>query len=195
MDTSPNRAEVLTTYARYYIQMQAQNLCRQSGFNSSEKDDLIQELTLRALQKAHLYDPSRGASLDTFFNRVIRSEIQMMRRERKRQKRAEGLLIQSIDMPVGAGDGIKSALSETISEADRHRVTGDGQRTMTTEDREAFDSVIASLPDYLRDAALKLKKRSVLAVAKEMGISRRQLNKDIRQLRERFQLAGFGSEP
>lgn len=62
----------LTPYAKSLIAFKAKQLCRKPGFGRCDEDDLVQDLTLCLLEKGDRYDPSRGASIDTFAIRRAR---------------------------------------------------------------------------------------------------------------------------
>lgn len=111
-------------YVQSLIQRKASQLCRKRCFSGADQRDLIQELTGRLIAKASKYDPGRGASLDTFANRVIESEVKMLLRDAGRQKRAAGHTASSLDGDNAVVGGKPVPLTEVVTDHDRHRLTG-----------------------------------------------------------------------
>ena len=173
----------LSAYARSLIQLKARQLCQHPGFGFSDQPDLEQDLTLALLRKLHLYDPRRGASEDTFAARVIDSAAKMILRASLRAKRAPGRRGRSLD----AGGG------NVVSEVDGDRRRGDSPSQLSElELQEAMASALAELTPIQAEVARRLGERPVAAVARELGVSRRQVNGVVAALRERFIQAGLG---
>lgn len=190
MRSAPCGEAVFTAYAKRLIRFKSKQLSRLPGFTPSDEEEIAQELGLRLWRKAHLYDPNRGASWNTYANRVVSSESKMILRERGRKKRAGGFGLQSIDVPP-ATDARLPALSQILSEADRRRAIGSPDQ-LAIDEREALATVFGVLPPNLRRVWQILETKPIFAVAKELGVSRRQLAKIIDQLRCALDQAGFG---
>src|SRR4051812_1985208 len=92
----PHHAPV-SAYARNLIQRKARQISRRAGFSRSDVQDIEQDLTLALLRKLPQFDPRRGASPDTFADRVIISAVKMMLRDAGRQKRAAGRHARSLN--------------------------------------------------------------------------------------------------
>lgn len=192
MGASPVRSDVLTAYARILIQRKARQLCRKPGFSRSDQEDLVQELTLRLLQKADCYDPERGASIDTFADRVINSAVRMILRDRRRIKRAAGLTASSLEGTAIELDGKPMRLVDSISSEDSQRRTLKEPGELTSRDIAELAQLVESLPPDLREIAQRiLHGGTVASIAREKRESRRQIYNAIRRAKAYFQEAGF----
>lgn len=184
---------VLGAYARKLIRFKAGQLARKSGFQQSEQEDLEQELTLHLLRQAHHFDPQR-ASLSTFIDRVVNSRVVSLLRDRHRQKRAPGYTAQSLDTPP-ADSVSPSDLAGSLTEADHCRRIG---QSATSEERGRERTIDVSealtrLSPELRDLCRRLMAGSVASVARDLGVSRRQIQKAVGQIRTHFESMGLGS--
>lgn len=184
----------LSPYVLSLIQRKAKQLCRRRGFRSADRKDLIQELTARLLAKTGKYDPGRGASLNTFANRVIESAVRMLLRDAVRQKRAAGLAAASLDGGSVIIDGQPVPLTEVVSDADRERVTGGAlaPRTTATELADAVEQALSPLPPFVVEVARQLQVGNASAACKALGVSRRKVYAAIAMIRERLEAAGLG---
>ena len=194
MGADSSRPEVLNDYARNLIQAKANQLVRNSPFRPSDLDDLQQELKLWLWQRSHHYCPSRGA-LTTFIDRAVRSAVATILRDRSRLKRRAGLSARSIDEPVGADVGA-SVMRDLLTGADAARWTGTHVPDDTPERREEAELVqraLATLPAHLAPICSRLMVgMKPAAVARELGISRRQVRKAIEHVRRHFEARGLG---
>ena len=193
----PDAAVLLTAYARSLIRHKSRELCRRPGFSRSDEPDLAQDLTLALLRKAHLYDPGRGASVDTFAGRVIDSEVKMILRARRRKKRAAGYLARSLDADPTDAAGAPGPLADALSDVDRSRrgrlATADP--AAAAETAEALRHALAGLPPFEAEVARHLCEcRSAASVARVMQVSRRRVRAAVEQIRRRCADAGLGPD-
>lgn len=196
MGPGPARDAVLTAYAKSLIAFKAKQLCRKVGFSRSDEEDLVQDLTLSLLEKRDRYDATRGASTDTFANRVVISKVKMILRDRRRIKRAAGFKATSLDCDAPRGTGGPAPLSQVIGGEDRARrgTSGPPDPLASLDRREALDAALASLPPDLAAVAERLRVGSANAAAVELGLSRRRTDAAVAELRRRFEAAGLGPE-
>jgi len=196
MGVTPAPHAVLTAYARYLIQLKARQLCGKRGFSRSDEQDVEQELMMRLLRKAHLFDASRGASPETFADRVIISEVKMILRDRRRKKRSGGFTARSLSDSVSQPNGESTSVGNLVTNADRERVTGApapdpiAERELT----EAVDQALAPLPPSVVEIAKRMKRDSISAIARDLRLSRRQVYAAVAQIRKRFEDVGLGEE-
>jgi len=188
MGNPQSRDAALSAYASSLIKFKARQLDRKSVLRGMDRDDIAQELTFRLLAELHRYDPERGASFDTFADRVINTAIASLLRAQKRQKRAgEAHAVPLDQIYVRVDDGM-ATLRDVLSAADGARRTG-----ADVEDRaEAIMAIVMSLPPEEREFALLRRDGTDASVARDMGISRRQVRNIMARLRARFEAAGFG---
>jgi len=191
MSVGTYQETILTKSAQSLIQIKARQLCDKHGFSRSDFKDLIQELTLRLLEKAHLYDPARGASRDTFADWVITSSVRMILRDRKRIKRAAGLTALSLDVTGTSQDGSEWSLGEMIGVEDRARITFNAVTPNAGERQELLQFAMNSLPKDLAEIAHRLQTGTVASVARDMGISRRQVYRAVAGIRQYFEKVGL----
>jgi len=192
MGPTPARDAVLTAYARSLIKFKARQLSRKPGFSYSDEEDVAQDLTAHLLAQAHRFDPKR-ASVDTFADRVICSAIRMLLRDRHRQKRAAGFAAQSLEgTRAGSDQGVES-LRDGLVEADFRRRIG---TAANDQDRAeliaAVGQAVQSLPSEDQEICRRLIEEPSAAVARDLGISRRQVRNAIDRIRKQFESAGLG---
>lgn len=186
------RAALLSEYARGLIRYKARQLSRKPTFNRSDEEDIEQDLTVHLLSQAHRFDPKR-ASANTFAARVVESAVKMMLRNRRRKKRAAGFSAQSIDCAGSRPPDDAGSLREVLSDADGRRRTG-----TTAGDPEQVERLAAvldayqSLPPELQDVCRRLIDSPAASIARELGISRRQVRNTIERIRSYFESTGLG---
>jgi len=183
---------VLGAYTQKLIRIKARQLIRTPWFERYEREDLQQELLLYVLKHIGKFDPDK-AKLTTFINRIVDSHAAMLVRDRRRAKRAPGFFARSIETlrenvteePVsGAG-----ALAE--DDALRRFGLAAGDPQATRDMRAAVARVVAGLPSPLAEVCARLVDGNAASVARELGISRRQVGHAIAELRRRFTAAGL----
>lgn len=192
MGTGPARDAVFTAYAQSLIRFKAKQLTRKPGFSRSEEEDLAQELTMRLLARADQFDPAR-ASAHTCADRVIRSAIAMLLRDRRRLKRAAGFTAQSLERTCITREHDIAALRDSLDPSDLSRRTGTGNdEARRGETIAAVVEAFRSLPPNLQDICRRLIDGSAASVARNLGISRRQVGTAIEHIRSHFRAAGLG---
>ena len=195
MGVKPASCALLSAYARSHIRIKAKQICSKPGFSRSDEEDLMQDLTMHLLQKAGQYDPSRGASADTFANRVIESQAKMILRARRRLKRGGGLKVQSLNEEQVSHSRRPMSLAHVVDGADRHRrLGGDAPDPISSFDSaEAVARVLKALPADVRPIAHRLQHTTVAAIAKETGVSRRRVYDAVAQIRRQCEAFGLGN--
>src|SRR6185312_15667639 len=174
-------------YAQSLIRFKARQISRKRGFGDSDRDDLNQELILRLLEKASLYDAGRGASLETFADRVVNSAVRMILRDRRRLKRAPEFTALSLETSSVMVDGMPTLLSDAISADDRQRLTF--SEPCDSQDLVAFGASLGSLPPDLAQVAGELMNGTIASAARRLSVSRRQIYRAVARIREHFQAA------
>ena len=186
-----DRAFVVTEYAKALIQAKARQLCRRRGFGPSEQEDIEQELWLMVLEKAKRFDPAR-ARLETFLDRVVSQGVAMLLRSRNRRKRGNGISPLSLENVYITSEGCKP-LSATVSQEDVARRLGTQSEDPIArlDQTEAIESVLARMPERLRDICLRLMTSTLASVARQLGVSRHQVRKAVERARPYFEQAGL----
>ena len=121
----------------------------------------------------------------------------MILRDRGRLKRRAGRAVRSLDRDsVGHGRNREPILlREVISETDQRRRHGASKPTDEEQSDTAADTatVLLQLPPRLREVAqLLLEGAKGAAIARALGISRRQVRSAVAKIREHFRRAGLG---
>lgn len=192
-------SHIYTDYAQTLIRVKARRLIRRTEFREMESGDIENVLALHLLNQAQQFDPKRG-SINTFIARVIDSAVAMLIRERRRGKRtpAAGVSIQSlymmIDQPDDQPDGPPDALWTTLSQADADRRTG-GESMSGIDLFELADDVahlIDALPPDLQAVCRARMNRNRLETENDLGVSRRNYDAALEQIRQHFAQGGLG---
>ncbi|MGI8424197.1 MAG: RNA polymerase sigma factor [Chloroflexota bacterium] len=180
------RGTPVPAYAQNLIRIKARQLSQKRGFRRHEREDLIQELTLRLLTKLPNYDPAR-ASLDTFCDRVIISAVKMLIRDRRRLCRAGDSSTVSLEGQVALVGRHPVPMREALGEDDRLRRLQ--RKACDPELTQGVRELLEALPaDQRRIAGILMHAKSVKAAADEAGIARTTLYKHLRLLRQRFSM-------
>ncbi len=187
---SPHDA-VLTEYAKSLISFKARQLKRKRVFRRESPQDVEQDLTTYLLSRAHLFDPTR-ASANTFADRVIQSGIAMMLRDRVRQKRAPELDNISLEQSSPGSDEEAGSMRDALTEADLRRRLGTASDPERAELNEAVRELLQSLPVEDQRICILRMTGTNESVARELGITPRQVRDALDRLRKRFEAGGFG---
>ncbi len=192
MQSPPARDAALSEYAQSLIRFKAKQLSRKPGFSRTDEDDVAQGLTVRLLERAHLFDPNR-ASVRTFAERVIRSAVAMLLRDRRRQNRAAGFVAQSLEGTRARSDEDVDSLRDMLTEGDLRRRLGTvASNQNRAELIAAVVEVVRSLPAADQEICQRLIEGTVTSVARDLGVSRRQVRNTIKRIRRHFEAAGLG---
>ncbi|HUT61010.1 MAG TPA: sigma factor [Phycisphaerae bacterium] len=152
------------------------------GFTASDREDIEQELMLDLFRRLPRFDPKR-AKRKTFINRVVDHGvarlIERQQAEMRDYRRNGGSLSEEVKTPEG--DRVERA-DLLDAEAYRPGCSVEDDRLLELD----VEAVLAELPDELSVVAIRLRTRSVAAVAREMGITRTALCEQIARLRRSF---------
>ncbi|CAN5266168.1 hypothetical protein BH11PLA2_BH11PLA2_37020 [soil metagenome] len=196
MDHVPGNEAILTDYAKNLIRFKSRQLCRRRDFRSEEPEDVQQYLWLSILKAIHHFDPTK-ASLNTFIDRVVNTAVAMMVRSRERRDELwDGVGTDSLNGPPSQDGATAQRKSQTVTSEDLHRRIGTEpcDEVECREACEAIDHALSAMPNSQRRFCRKLMAGSVKALATELGVSRRQVRKQIADTRPYFERFGLGSE-
>jgi RNA polymerase sigma factor (sigma-70 family) len=192
MGTDAVHAALTTPYVTILIRSKAAGLSRTSGFQRGERGDLEQELTAHVLRQADRYDPARS-SVNTFIDRVVDSAAAMIVRDRRRLKRGAGLHAISLDQTHIQKDQRQMSLAQVVCEDDLRRRSGGAVHDAQQDAELSADlaRAMADLTPQQREVAIRLTRAPEAVVARELGVSRRQMRSVVAAIRERFREAGL----
>lgn len=183
-------------YAQTSIRVKAQQLCRRADFTRSERADVEQDLWLHLLTQAQNFDPDRS-TLNTFIDRMVNSAAAHLVRRRECEMRADGFRTQSLDASPLSQDHPKKSLRSSLSPNDGTRRTFSVPKSDLAdfEDREALRFALASMPADVRDLCSRVMGgETPAALARQLGISRRQIRRMLDEAGRHLQQAGFENE-
>jgi len=195
VDRAQQKDLVLTNYAQNLIKFKARQLGQRRDFQSEEREDLQQELWLAVVKAADEFDASL-ACLDTFIDRIVNTAVAMLVRARSCRKRGNGHRIDSLDSQRAAAGETCEPLTASISAADLARRTGavPQDEALRREDAEAFEYALAHTSQEISDRCRQVMGGTVASVARELGISRRQVRKTLKTAQPFFERAGLNPE-
>ena len=192
--TDPVRSALTAAYIQKLLKIKARQLTRRPEFRRTDPADIEHDLICHVLQQAHHFDPTRGC-VGTFVARIVDSAIGMMCRHRQRLKRAPGFAAISLENTfVGrCSDKLETPLSDVVQEGHLWRRTKPESPSPQWQAELAGDmaDALAALPPQLRAIARRLMQGTENAVARELGISRRQLHKAVDAIRKHLERNGF----
>lgn len=174
------------------IRKKARQIVRRTGFSRSDLADIEQDLRAYLLEQLPRFDPSRG-TLASFVVRLVETRIRLILRDRRLICRAAGFTAVSFERLVVSRDGEQIRGEGVVSEADLHRRLSRDGRTPPEDAalRDAVAALVASLPDDIAELCRSVARDGVAATAQRRDVSRRQIEKVLRSLRERFEIEGF----
>lgn len=194
--SGPAVGDIFNAYAARMVRVKAIGLCVRPEFAGEDREDIEQELTLFLLRQAHYYDPQKS-QLNTFINRVIRSRISTLIRDRSRNRRMPAKCngLQSTEALIDCGDGTIT-IRETLTQADRDRRLGLCGKEHVDEVQLTIDvqEAIASLPANLRPVARSLMTRNFGETKEKMKLSHRVFARQRQQIADHFKARGLALE-
>lgn len=187
------RAALTSTYVTDLVGIKARQLARRPEFRRTDPADIAQDLIGAVLEQAHRFDPARAAVV-TFIARVVDSAAAMLVRHYRRLKRWGGTYPESLDAGAMPEDGKETPLVETLLEEDAHRHRGGDSASDLAQWEMAQDvaGALASLePDSQAIARRLMRGDNEAAIARDLGISRRQTRKAFDAIGAQLQRAGL----
>lgn len=198
MDTNQSnnpQSIISNSFTITLIRIKALQLCRRSGFCTSDCDDLRQDMRLYLFEKAHRFDPQRG-NIEAFVTNALNTWVAMQLRYRNREKRRESYKAVSLERTPVECDGHITALGKVLLEEDggRHAQTYPVSPVELFELRGAIDHAIRSLAPNDQAILAHVSEHGVASAARTFGISRRQVDNAMARVRDRFTKAGLGRD-
>jgi len=181
-----------TEYVQTLLKIKAKQLARRPEFRRTDPADIEHDLICHVLKQADNYDPNRSAP-NTFITRVVETAAAMLVRDRGRIKRAAGYRAISLERTYLYGDQRQTTLGDIVSEGDLRRRCGgqirdDRQKAELSAD---IARAMEGLTPRQREIAKRLAWATEASVAREMGISRRQVRNDVLAIREHLVKLGL----
>jgi len=167
-------------YATWYIDKKANELAGKYGFATDEAEDISQELTLHLLERWPCYDVAKG-KVTTFIASVVDAKVcDLLRSQQRQQRNYQRTESLTEEAEFGRLDGVRGQPS--VNEFEQIDLQID------------CEDVMAGLPDDLREIAELLKRMSLSAAARHLGIPKTTLWNRLAVLRRHFAAAGLGHD-
>lgn len=181
-------------YAVKLVRFKAWQLAGQYGFSLSDQPDLEQHFMCVLVRSLPRHDPAK-AKIETFIAAVVNTAAAEIIRTQKTGKRGHGLKILSLDKESEEKDSYKITPSESkrLNEDSYNLLTGKSNFTRSRHLTLQIDlnRAAESLPDNLKDLCLRLLTSTVSEIARERGISRDSVYRDIKAIRNIFENIGL----
>lgn len=172
------------------VRRKARVLARSPGFSRSDQPDIEQELRLHLLQKAPHFNADR-AQRTTFAQRLIENKAASLARGTAAQKRSYRRNCRSLNEVVTDGQGPGTELANLLDTSAARRHTGQ-RPTEPAHLRLDLADANRELPLPLKRLAALLSHVSPFAAGEILGISRRQVRRQVAELRDRYAARGLG---
>ncbi|MHB9037061.1 MAG: sigma factor [Armatimonadota bacterium] len=182
--------EEIDRSARSYIRQRVTKLVGKLGFTISDCEDIEQEIVISLHQLLRLYDPARG-SVEQFINKVMTSRIRNIVRQRVAHKRDFRKIAFSLDSTLHEeDDGLVGSSIDALNVAGaRGGQIEAGSYTQDQLDLKiAVDQAMEKLPPHLVRLCEALKRGNVSSAARELGISRRSVMRQIDMIQSLFDI-------
>jgi RNA polymerase sigma-70 factor (ECF subfamily) len=178
-------------FAARCVRRKSRQLVGRAGLTASDREDVEQELRTRLLESVSTYDGEK-AHWNVFVTTVIERQAAKLLRDLRAEKR-DHRRISSLSQPVEVeGDGCVE-LGEVIGQEhlDARRLQQSLSDLEYLELKTDVGTVLADLPEELRDICERLKEQSMSEVARELDMPRTTLQRYIARIRASFESAGF----
>jgi RNA polymerase sigma factor (sigma-70 family) len=186
--------DVFGEYAANLIRIKAKQLCRRRDFRGVDPADVQQDLWVSVARAADQFNPAKSSTV-TFLHYVVRSGVAQLVRARHRQKRCNGVPTVSLHDLVNLQVPTSEPLAASVSAVDLARRTGSdsADEQQRRDDSDALSRALDEMPQVLRDVCRRIMGGTVTSVARDLGVSRRQVRKARTEARPYLERVGFNS--
>ena len=180
----------LDAFARRLIRRKARQLACRSDFTRSDCADIEQDLAQKLVQQMEAFDPA-AAHWYAFVTTVVERQTATLVRDRRAAKR-DRRRVTTLHVLIDGDDG-PVEFAQTIASDEHLNRTGRWRRSDAERAELALDTatVLAALPEDLRDLAVRLMDASPSQVARDLGVPRSTLQRRMERLRRHFEDAGL----
>lgn len=191
---SPNTDPEFDRFARGHVRCRVAKLVRTLGLPESDREDLEQEVLVFVYTRLQQFDPSRG-TIEAFTNKIVTSKIRNLIDRRHALMREITHAVFSLDDFVQLSEREYCTRNEMTDAQVGIQNRGElGSYTREQLDLKVdMDRVIEKLPANLAQLCNALKHGNPTDAARELGINRREVTRQIHRLRGIFEQ--YWSEP
>lgn len=193
MTLESRQARVLDADIQRLILRKAHQLCRRAGFRRGDLDDLVQDLTLRLLERLDAFDPERGSFY--CFALVVLDRVAATAATSRAASCRDASTTLSLESPDPRAERDATPLGQSVLSTDRENRLGRYSRSDQELRELAIDvrGVLDGLPVELRDVAEGLVRHSRGDLARRAGVNRKRVLKQALEVRIALFRAGLGS--
>jgi RNA polymerase sigma factor (sigma-70 family) len=179
-------------FVRSVIQRHVGKLIAKSDFTQQDRDDLVQEVYVRATKSLRRFDSSVGHLYPYVCTVVQRHLANVIRNRCVARREAAGRV--SLSKTVRGDDGGQVEMSQTLHDQDQDRRLNRARRLGQQElhdlrmDMAAF---MSKLPENFQQILRLRQTYSITEISRDLGIPRSTLNDWMLQIRDLFEKAGF----
>lgn len=187
------QARVLDSDIQRLILRKAHQLCRRAGFHRGDLDDLVQDLTLRLLERLDAFNPERGSFY--CFALVVLDRAAATAATSRAASCRDTSTTMSLESPDPRAEKDATPLGQTVLSTDRENRLGRYSRSDQELRELAIDvrGVLDELPVELRDVAEGLVRHSRYELARRAGVDRKRVLRQALELRIALFRAGLGN--
>ena len=184
--------QVFGEFAFRFISKKVDLLVKRYGFSVSEREDLYQDFATNLFVRSAKFDPS-VATWEGFVVVVCENHFATILAHRFAEMRSRQREKYSLNDSAADGDGRRRDRAGKVDECHHYQRTGRRFRSR----QEAWDmsadvrSVVDGLTEFQRAICAKLRHVNVSAAARELGVPRAAVIKEIGLIRQRFEQAGL----
>lgn len=179
-------------FVRSVIHRQVGKLIAKSDFSQQDRNDLVQEVYVRATKSLRLYDPAVG-HLYPYVCTVVQRHLANVVRDRSVAKRSNVGRV-SLSKTVRGEDGTQVEMSQTLHAEDQDRRLGRSRRLGEEELNDLrmdMATFISKLPEKFQEILRLRQTHSITEISHDLGIPRTTLNDWMSQIRKLCEEAGF----
>lgn len=189
---SSDATRVIDTFTEGYVRKHARQLVGKFGITETDIEDIEQKLFLKLAKHLPCDNPDSPqwkAFVATTVKRCIANMVRDTRAEKRDHRR-----VRSIHVVIGVDDEGPVELADTIEE---HEVPARRQQRRRTDQELAslrmdLDELASELLDARhREFIQRLKRDSILQVARDMDVPPTTLSSWLRKLRQKFEDTGL----
>ncbi len=159
-------------------------LSTRSSHPDLEMEDLVQECLFHWWTQKPRYVPTRGASIETFLRRVVKSKLVDLERAVKAQKRGGGRRAESLDQPLNEDEPDGGTLADTFADS--------GNTARDATDRVSLTVALSRLsPRQIKIIAGLAEEYPMIQISQKLGVPKATLYDDLKRIRKIFRDEGL----
>ncbi len=172
--------QLIDEYVLERIAFRLRRLAKQFNLTEDEQEDYRQDMVVELLSAFERFDPGK-AKRETFVNRVLDKLVKYATRTRCTHRR------RACDSPIGF-EGIAPGYQLVVNDTCAGELDEQGRRELRLD----VKVVMARMPERLRGVCRLLMEFDPTAAARELGICRQSIYRNIAEIRRYLTAAALG---